>query len=113
MLWLFVADNKIGTEGAKAIGEMLKTNKIVTCVDLSREKWFICCRDALFKLEINVLWLFVADNDIGAEGAKAIGEALKTNKTVTVVNLGGEKYFFVVRDALFKLKINVVIVCCR
>ena len=32
-------------------------------------------------------------NGIGAEGAKAIGEALKTNKTVTTVNLGGEKCF--------------------
>ena len=30
------------------------------------------------------------DNDIGVEGAKAIGEALKVNKTVTEMNLGCE-----------------------
>ena len=38
MLWLFVAVNNIGAEGAKAIGEMLKTNETVTFVDLSRKK---------------------------------------------------------------------------
>ena len=39
MLWLIVcADNKIGAEGAKAIGEALKTNETVTDVDLSRKK---------------------------------------------------------------------------
>ena len=32
----------------------------------------------------------VAGNEIGAEGAKAIGEMLKTNKTVTVVRLWSE-----------------------
>ena len=88
MLWLFVEGNNIGAEGAKAIGEMLKTNETVTVVDLSSEKWFICRRDALFKLEINVLWLFVAVNNIGAEGAKAIGGGvLKTNETLTVDDL--------------------------
>ena len=44
----------------------------------------------MFKLKINVLRLFVADNKIGDAGAKAIGEALKTNKTLTVVSLSGE-----------------------
>ena len=30
-------------------------------------------------------------NNIGAEGAKAIGAMLKTNKTVSTVNLSSEK----------------------
>ena len=38
MLWLFVEGNKIGAEGAKAIGEALQTNETVTVVDLSRKK---------------------------------------------------------------------------
>ena len=67
--------NKIGNEGAKAIGAALMTNETVTTVDLS-----------------GVFLSFFSANKIGVEGAKAIGEALKTNKTVTTVDLSGEKY---------------------
>jgi L-cysteine desulfidase len=31
-------------------------------------------------------------NDVGAVGAKAIAKALKTNKSVTTINLRGEYY---------------------
>jgi hypothetical protein len=34
------------------------------------------------------------DNDIGAEGAKALGEALKLNSTITELNLKCIKHFF-------------------
>ena len=33
-----------------------------------------------------------ADNDIGAEGAKELGEALKLNTTITTLDLGCMKY---------------------
>ena len=33
--------NGIGDEGAKSIGEMLKTNETVTTVDLMSEKYYI------------------------------------------------------------------------
>ena len=57
---------------------------------------------------------YVTDNKIGPEGAKVIAEMLKTNKTVTILRLWSEIYKnYCCRDALFLLKINVVIVCCR
>jgi hypothetical protein len=34
-------------------------------------------------------------NHIGAEGAKALGEVLKLNSTITELNLGGIKHFFI------------------
>jgi hypothetical protein len=38
---------------------------------------------------------YITDNDIGVEGAKALGEALKLNSTIiTTLNLGGIKHFF-------------------
>ena len=38
------------------------------------------------------VWM-VADNQIGPEGAKALGEGLKENKTLTSLNLGGTSSF--------------------
>ena len=52
------AADKIGAEGAKAIGEALKVNTSLTEIDLGK-------------------------NEIGAEGGKAIGEALKVNISLT------------------------------
>ena len=49
------------------------------------------CWDDLFKLKIYMWWLSIAGNFIDAEGAKAIGEALKTNETLIDVNLSGEE----------------------
>jgi hypothetical protein len=54
--------NKIGAEGAKSIGEALKTNSCLTSLNLK-------------------------GNNISAEGTKYIGEALKTNSCVTNHNL--------------------------
>jgi hypothetical protein len=34
-------------------------------------------------------------NDIGAEGAKALGEALKLNSAITELNLRCMKHFFI------------------
>ena len=55
---IYLNDNKIGDEGAKAIGEALKVNTSLTEIDLGHNK-------------------------IGTEGAKAIGEALKVNTSLT------------------------------
>ena len=38
------------------------------------------------------LWM-VAGNQIGPEGAKALGEGLKENKTLTELNIGGTSSF--------------------
>ena len=51
---LYMSNNNIGVEGAKAIAEALKVNKSIT-------------------------ELYLWNNNIGDEGAKAIAEALKVN----------------------------------
>jgi hypothetical protein len=59
---LDLTGNKIGPEGASALGEALKVNTVLTFLGL---------------------WL----NNIGDEGAEAIAEALKVNATLTKLNL--------------------------
>ena len=61
---LDLTGNKIGPEGASALGEALKVNTVLTFLGL---------------------WL----NNIGDEGAEAIAEALKVNATLTKLNLEG------------------------
>jgi len=62
VLWL--QDNIIRVDGAKAIAEALKVNAVVNT-------------------------LYLGGNSIGDEGAKAIAEALKVNAVMTTLNLGG------------------------
>jgi Ran GTPase-activating protein (RanGAP) involved in mRNA processing and transport len=56
--------NSIGSDGAKALAEALKTNSILTTLHLSF-------------------------NSIGDNGAKALAEALKTNSTLTITGVSG------------------------
>ena len=42
-----------------------------------------------------VISLYSSDNSVGVEGAKLIGLALQTNKTLTSLNLGGKECLFV------------------
>ena len=60
MTSLDVKENRIGAEGAKALGEGLKLNGSLTSLDVS-------------------------NNYIEADGAKAIGEALKLNGSLKEV----------------------------
>jgi hypothetical protein len=55
--------NKIGDEGAKAIGDALHVNGVLTTLNLSL-------------------------NSIGIEGAEAIGDALRVNSVLTSLDLG-------------------------
>ncbi|KAG0303192.1 RHO1 GDP-GTP exchange protein 2 [Dissophora globulifera] len=59
---LDLQDNSIGEDGAKALAEALKTNKTLSTLDL----WH---------------------NSIGDDGAKALAEALKTNSTLSTLGL--------------------------
>src|ERR1700729_2155198 len=63
---IYLSDNQIGDEGAKAIADALKVNNNITDIDL-------------------------AYNQIGTEGAKAIADALKVNHTITNVYLFGNQ----------------------
>ena len=66
----------IGVEGARAIGDMLKTNSTLTELSIYITN--------LFKKK-KVCLLCIASNAICAEGAKAICEGLKNNRAITGV----------------------------
>jgi hypothetical protein len=85
-------DNDIGTEGGKALGEALKANTSVKILDLvSVFLLFLlvfvlrvfCCCEELGRLTCAVQ----GSNFIGAEGGKALGEALKVNTSVQILYL--------------------------
>ncbi|KAF9300443.1 hypothetical protein BGZ91_009807, partial [Linnemannia elongata] len=61
---LCLGSNKIGSNGAKALAEALKTNSTLTNLNLQ-------------------------SNSIGDNGAQALSEALKTNSALTTLNLRG------------------------
>ena len=63
-LW---SNNSIGDDGAKAIAEALKVNRVLTSLNLAGEPYSYGC--------------------FQAEGAKAIAEALKVNPVLTELNL--------------------------
>ena len=48
------------------------------------------------KFDIEMIWIEITDywldNGIGAEGAKWISEALKVNKSITHIGIGGMKF---------------------
>ena len=67
-LWM-IADNQIGPEGAKALGEGLKENKTLTFLRLWRTSsfrgWIDVCMGA------DNAWM-IAGNNIGDEGRRAL-----------------------------------------
>ena len=87
-----IAGNNIGIEGAQSIGEILKTNTSLTSLDLegettekTREKEKRHKHD-----QIKSPHTTIKVNDIGVEGAQSIVEALKTNASLTSLNIRGE-----------------------
>ena len=83
------AVNQFGDEGARALSEALKINTTLQSLDLGGEQ------------EESVEDGWIADiannkhqqavNDIGDEGAGALGEALKTNTTLQSLTLTSEE----------------------
>ena len=83
------ADNSIETEGARALSDALKTNTTLQSLNLECEQeesekdgWIADIVNNKHKQ---------ADNGIGAEGARALSEALKVNTTLQSLNLFGEQ----------------------
>ena len=89
--WLLHIANNIGDEGAKALGEALKENKTLTYLDISGTSSF---RDGLTYLDAaDNLWMVIIGNGIGDEGAKALSDSLKENKTLKVLDIRGTSLF--------------------
>jgi len=87
---LDLSKNKIGVEGAKLIGEALKTNTTLTELDLSNSNIEVEGAKVIGEaLGINttLTQLCLGWNNIGVEGSKVIGEALKTNTKLTELDL--------------------------
>ena len=83
--------NSLSAEGAKIIGEALKDNTsvhnldLVSCFSLSLLFCFkASCLRCLQTLELTCLQ---GENDLGDNGAKFIGEALKVNTSVQALDL--------------------------
>ena len=83
------ADTKIGAEGARALRDALKTNTTLLSLNLPREQKK--ARKINEFQELTTTKTKQADNKIGAEGARALSEALKTNTTLQTLNLWGEQ----------------------
>ena len=83
------AANKVGAKGARALGEALKTNTALQSLHLGSEQ------------EKSVKYGWISDiannkrsqpaNKIGADGAGALSEALKTNTALQTLHLWGKE----------------------
>ena len=114
---LFLSNNSIGDEGAKAIAEALKVNAVLTSVDLQansiRDDGAKAIAEAL-KVNAVVTELWLGGNNIPDEGAKAIAEALKVNAVLTSLDLAGALFSGRIGDDGAKaiaeaLKVNAVL----
>lgn len=85
-----LSSNKIEEEGARIIGDLLKVNKTITRLDLSYNKirngWLSIIEVLKDNTTLKELKLY--KNEIGNEGMKAAGEALKVNRTLELLDLG-------------------------
>ena len=85
--------NKLGAEGSKTIAEALKVNTSITNIKHARMRLvsisFVAGCDEIRHSSLpsnHPSWrpfCSPRDNDLGPEGGKAIGEALKINTSIT------------------------------
>jgi hypothetical protein len=114
---LDLSENKIGPEGASALGEALKVNRVVTSVHLGYNSIGDDGAKAIAEaLKVNrvVTSVDLGYNSIGDDGAKAIAEALKVNAVLTSLDLAGSMFSSGIGDEGAKaiaeaLKVNAVL----
>ena len=83
------ADNEIGAEGASALSDALKTNTTLQSLNLRCEQ-NERGEDGLIADIVNNKHQQAVDG-IGAEGASALSDALKTNTTLQSLDLASEQ----------------------
>lgn len=79
-----ITDNKMGMDGAKAIGKVLKVNTTLRELSMHSEKE---------GMKINRKLMMPSEmpgNGLGEEGAKILSEILKVNTTLKVLDLDSE-----------------------
>ena len=82
--------DKVRERGATSLSDALKSNKALTQFNLNGEQkrnntQMISINNPLFSVFINS-----TGNKIGETGATSLGDALKSNTTLTQLNLGSE-----------------------
>ena len=86
--------NAIGTDGAKALAELLTTNTSITKLDLGNNRITTEGIKALveaIKSNNSITSLNLNSNSIDDEGAKSLAELIQTSATVVKINLAGNK----------------------
>ncbi len=82
-----LGDNQIGAEGCRALAEALQTNTSLTTLKYVRGR---CSARSFPSLTLALssphpFLRSLLDNKIGAEGCRALAEALKTNTSLTTL----------------------------
>ena len=82
---IFLNYASISDHGTEVIAECLKSNDIVTKLDLDSNK--ITCYGAIFiakamKINMSMVFLRLSSNKIGDKGVRELAEALETNKNL-------------------------------
>eukprot|EP01031_Cornospumella_fuschlensis_P023385 gene23385-28377_t len=92
---IFLAQNQIGEEGARALADALRVNSGVQMVDLGVNKvsnaGAVALGEALKAGSCRLGWLCLKRNQIGNAGAIAIGAALKENTTIQCLDLSANQ----------------------
>ncbi|CAG8540026.1 2531_t:CDS:1 [Ambispora leptoticha] len=86
-----IEQNRIGSQGAIAFAEMLKTNKNLRYIHFGANNLGIEGTSAIseaLKVNQTLVSLSLDANNIGKDGARLIGDALAMNKTLTHLYLG-------------------------
>ena len=83
-------DIDIGERGATLLSESLKSNTTLTALDLSSKDKRRRTKDVHQQFTIFPLLFTTTGNNIGDTGATSLSEGLKSNTTLTLLNLSSE-----------------------
>ena len=82
--------NKIGDTGATSLSEALKSNTTLTQLNLGGEDKRRKTQKTLIDNSLFSILITSTGNNIGDTGAASLSESLKSNTTLTELNLDGE-----------------------
>ena len=102
--WNFCSRNECSVVVIKPILLALRVRKRFAKRSRRTKRWrlSICVVREMFTIAIFFdFFAFILDNDMGEKGAKAICEMLKTNKTVSTVNLSSEKCYLFIYETIW------------
>lgn len=86
-------DNEIDAEGARNLANALKQNKNLTELNLScMSRDLLFEGQSLYSADRTYVFAHILGNIIGDDGACALAMSLEYNKTLTQLNLGGDRF---------------------